>query len=494
MALACFYATAVQWVTRPVAVVGTLFLAFNPAQLWVGRITLSEILAQVLIWAALALVARLDDRADAALARWAGFLLGLVALARVDGFVLLPLVFAAQGATWALGRRRRGPSQHVATPWPFLYQTAVPTFALAAVSYALWSPFYFDALTPYLVPVALVALVVLYPVLAGTPGMQTSLRRLAASKVLRVAAVVLFVGASVWAYWVRPISQPTEEESRQWYAAREAAAVEGAAPVPAGDGPHWGRNTVSNLGRYLSPWVLGLAVLGVACTLWKVLALQVGWGALTCFVLWGGFSVAYLGDPAVDPLHFWAIRRFVPLILPGCVLMAALGWRFAARRLPVRLRVPMAAAILFVLSVHTISASAPLAVFTRDQGITQQLRAVAEALPKDDVILVPTSRPGWARWQTPLYLTFERPLHPFDPSSPRRMAKVASWIEGQRLSGKPVYLLAEAGVLPESCCPGRELAGRFPLNRQLFEPTYWPVPKTVRQTEIWLEVHRLPPR
>lgn len=494
LALACFYATTVALVTRPVAVLGTLFLAFNPAQLWVGRITLSEILAQVLVWAALALVVRLTDRGNDALARWVGFLLGLVALARVDGFVLLPLLFLAQGMTWALARSSRGDRGCAVFPWPAVYQTAVPTFAVAATTYALWSPFYLEAMTPYLLPVVLVALVALYPVLAGTPGMRSFLRNIAGSKLLRVSAVMLLVGVSVWAYWGRPIPQPTDEESRQWYAAREAALVEGIEAIPTGDGPNWGRNTFFNLGRYLSPWVLGLMLLGVGRALWTVLQLRVDGGTLALFVLWGGFAMAYTWDPAVDPLHYWAIRRFVPLVLPGCVLMAALGWRFAARRMAPRLRLPIAIVLTLVLAAHTLSASGSLALFVRDQGVSQQLREVAEALPADDMVLVPTLRPGWAKWQTPLYLVFERRLHPFDPSSPQRMTKVAAWIERQRKAGKAVYILAEAGALPEACCPGNELVGRFPLNRQIFEPTYWPVSKTVRRTETWLEIYRLPPR
>lgn len=493
LALSCFYATAVALVPRPGAVLGTLFLAFNPAQIWVGRITLSEILAQVLVWAALALVVRLGRQNNAPMARWAGFLLGLVALARVDGFVLLPLLFVAQGVTCVLAPSR-GTQGGDGLLWPSIYQTAIPTFAVAAVTYALWSPFYLEAMTAYLIPVVLVALIALYPLLAGTSGIRDRLQRLAGSKLLRLSAIAILIFISIWAYWVRPIPQPTDEERRQWYAAREANVAVGTAVTPNEDGPNWGRNTFSNLGRYLSPWLLGLAVLGTGRVVWKALQLRVGWGTLVCLVLWGGFTMAYLWDPAVDPQHYWAIRRFVPLVLPGCVLMALLGWRFASRRLARPVRGPAAVVLVFALAVHTALVSGPLAFFVRDQGVGYQLREVAHALPVDETVLVPTLRPGWAKWQTPLYLAFERRLHPFDPSSTRRMSKVGAWIERQRRAGKAVYLLAEAGSLPANCCPGKELAGRYPLNRQTFESTYWPVPKTVRRTEVWLEVYRLPPR
>ena len=490
VALACFHATGLALVTRPVAVVATLFLAFNPALLWSARITLSETLAQLLVWAGLALLVRLFSHPGAA--PWAGFVLGLVALARVDGFVLLPLVFLAHGAMRILGRGRF-PASSDHDPWPAFYQTAIPTFAFAATSYALWSPFYLDGMAPYLAPVGVVALVALFPVLALTPSLRDLLRRCLRPRVLRVTAVLGLVVVSVWAYGIRPIPQPTEEESRQWQAAQQAAVAEGvSAPRPEGGGPNWGRNTLSNLGRYLSPLVIALALIAVGWGLWRAFELRIRPALLVFLVVWGGFAVAYLYDPAVDPLHFWAIRRFVPLVLPGFVLAAALGWRLGSRRLPARGRRMVAVVLGLVLAAHTVWVSGPLAFFSRDAGVIEQLRAVAEALPEDEVVLVPTFRKGWAQWSTPIHFVFERRLHPFDPKSTQRMARVVAWIDRQRDAGRAVHLLVEEGTLPEGCCPGKKHVGRFPLDRQILEPTFWPVPRTVRSTQQWLVLYRFP--
>lgn len=497
VALSCFYATALMLVGRPVAVLATLFLAFNPGQLWVSRITLSETLAQVLIWGALALLVRLDGRQATTTSRWGGLLIGLVAMARVDGFVLLPLIFLAHGALKVFGRTAstvasRGPAP--IDPWPAFYQTAIPTFFAAAASYALGSPFYLQGMTPYLIPVGGVALIALYPVLAWTPRLGDSMRRLARPRQLRLAAVALLVVVSFWAYWLRPIPQPSPEEQAQWAAAEAAAIAEGKPlPVPEGGDPDWGRNTFSNLGSYLSPWVLALAVLGVGRALWQALSSRLRSGLLLFFVVWGGFTVAYLYDPAVDPLHLWAVRRFVPLVLPGCVLAAAYGWRYGVRRLPLRLRAPAAAVVVLYLVAHTVWVSGPLAFFARDRGVTEQLRVVADHLPDDQVVLVPTLRRGWALWQTPLHFVFQRRLHPFDTSSSHRLQRVVAWMHRQRQAGQPVYLLTERDAFPQDCCPNKEVVGSFAIRRQVLQATYWPVPRIIERSELWLDIYRLPP-
>src|SRR5581483_7881984 len=90
LSLAVFYGMCRSAVPKPYAVVGTLFLALNPSEVWLARVTLTEVFTQMFIWSGLLLLARSIQRASPALARGAGVCLGLSVLVRIDSLFLLP--------------------------------------------------------------------------------------------------------------------------------------------------------------------------------------------------------------------------------------------------------------------------------------------------------------------------------------------------------------------------------------------------------------------
>ncbi|MFQ5668460.1 MAG: hypothetical protein ACE5I7_18805, partial [Candidatus Binatia bacterium] len=85
LSLAVFYGICRLAVPQSYAVVATLFLAFNPSQLWTARITLSEIYTQLFIWSGLLLLFRALQEGARGLAGWAGVFLALSAFVRFDG-------------------------------------------------------------------------------------------------------------------------------------------------------------------------------------------------------------------------------------------------------------------------------------------------------------------------------------------------------------------------------------------------------------------------
>ncbi len=53
---------------------------------------------------------------------------------------------------------------------------------------------------------------------------------------------------------------------------------------------------------------------------------------LPVLVMIGGFSAMYFWNQSITPDHFWAIRRFMPIILPAAIVLAAsLGWMIVSR-------------------------------------------------------------------------------------------------------------------------------------------------------------------
>ena len=87
---------------RRTAVAAAAAAAFYPELVWLSAHFWSEPLFMALLWGALALVLRADDRASASAAAGAGALLGLAALTRDPALYFVPVA-----AAWIALRPRR---------------------------------------------------------------------------------------------------------------------------------------------------------------------------------------------------------------------------------------------------------------------------------------------------------------------------------------------------------------------------------------------------
>jgi len=437
LALGIFFGLCRLLVGRAAAVVATLFLAFNPSQLWMARITLSEVFAQLFIWSGLLVFLQAVKARNLGLARWAGAFFGLSAFVRFDGFLVLPLLFLAHAVFTLLSAGGSQPQDSAAassTPsavWGAVYQTALPVCALALMYYASFSlPYFREVSQFYLRPLveATVAggVVLLLALLVARTSAAQRLVPLLTSHVVFGCIAALVVALAAYAYWLRPGAAVKSNLSYVWpgyYFDRTR---------------DYGRDSLVNLARYLSPPVVWVAVAGWVFSLWGLLRrADDRWRALL-LVLSAGGTFLYIWSPGTFPDHFWAIRRFVPIVVPAFVLFAAVGMQAVLVRLG-RPWSPLVAAVTLVfLSVWTIQAGSLIFTFTEDAGYYRQLQELAEKLPADEWIVVV----GHAEWVTPLYVAFDRKLVPLGVST-KSKAAMRNWLSQQGRLGHGAYLLFE---------------------------------------------------
>jgi 4-amino-4-deoxy-L-arabinose transferase-like glycosyltransferase len=86
LSLSIFYGLCRFALPKSYAASATLFLALNPSEIWLARITLTEILTQLFILSGLWLLLLALENNSKLLARWAGIFLGFSALVRIDSF------------------------------------------------------------------------------------------------------------------------------------------------------------------------------------------------------------------------------------------------------------------------------------------------------------------------------------------------------------------------------------------------------------------------
>lgn len=467
LSLALFYGLCRQVMPKAYAVVASLFLGLNPSQIWLARITLSEILTQLFIWSGLLLLFLAFDNEHKASARWAGLLLGLSLAVRIDSLVLVPLLLMTHLAT----RIVESPENKTGPVWTAFYQTAVPTFVLSFAYYPVFSAPYFRRhyllFRPVLGVIVVSAVALL---LLGAPWIARRLRPVLTARPVLIGFGVVLFAASAYAYWVRPHVTPY-------------AFLDGAGLLSRG---HISRSYVEdslvNLGKYLSPPVVWMAIFGWFVALWTLVRRGTGLGLLATVVLTGGSSAAYIWNQTITPMHFWAIRRFVPLSIPAFVLFGALGMWWLSARLTTKWRVPLVAATIAFLLLFTVRVDAFNYSFAEAKGYYVQVRGMALALPEDTTI----PAVGVAKWWVPLYTAFDRHVVPITMPTTQGRKALRRWIVDQRRHNKPAYILSDGTIdLPNL---QRAEVKTFVLTRSQSVWTPHPLPNKIlsERKEIYL--------
>ncbi|MDP2727132.1 MAG: glycosyltransferase family 39 protein [Dehalococcoidia bacterium] len=347
-----------------VALLAAALLAINPAQIWFARYPISETTIQMFLLGGLTLWVLMEERRSRLLAVLAGVSLGLAHLAKVDQ-VFVPVTVALSlllvwifrqrtGRDAPVGRLRATPEANltsgtVAPSFP-VSEDAAPAFpkpeapahsgpadvAPARLYMLLLIPYAFLLihsavhvyvfsfaytwinLGPYLPALRSTPAVILYvavalPLITALAFREEASiigRRLAAHRSrASLGLTVVVVVAAAYGYFLWPLSpEPVNSVF---------LSSDGVTPVYMN---MFREEGLVRLGWYLTP--LGL-LLGLAGFI-RFAAWNSDHRSLPLLVLFSCQSVFYLLTAGMAyPVHFWAIRRYVPLVIPVFLLLAS---------------------------------------------------------------------------------------------------------------------------------------------------------------------------
>jgi hypothetical protein len=442
LSLAVFYGFCSATLPRPVAVLAALFLALSPSQVWMARITLSEMLAQLFIWSGLMLFWYAEAGAGILLACWAGLLLGTSALVRLDCLFLAPVLLFAYLVKGVLAEtEERG-----AVAWRALLRSAFPMFAAAAAYYAVFSKPYLRDHLLHVSHIAVGTALGAGAVLLARPQLLRRVRLWALGRTGRLLFALVVLAAVAYGYWF--VDEVTPD--------------------------YWGRNTLSTLAAYLSAPVVFAGIAG-----WWAAGFPSSGDAPGRYALvWTtslSFTALYLGYHTTMHYHFWVVRRMVPVIIPALIFFSALALSRLLRRLPRAGSGAALATVAVALGIFLFEADRPLLAFAEHRGYFSQIRALAAKLPEHQPLLVLVQQEA-NQWPTPLYVSFGRPVIPINPQSPGARAVVSEWLAARAARGRPAFILCEEGLR----FPGRtEELERAALSSSFLEKTARPLPRHV---------------
>lgn len=423
---------------RGVALVAAGLMAINLVQLWYARTPSAEIMVQFLFWAGMWAWVRAIQLEDPVFAGLGGLAWGQIHLAKVD-YVMLPVVLTVWIIwLWWTGRHRR---YH--TVGLIVYGVMV---AHALLHGLLLAPSYFLDVIAQFAPVTSLQWVSGIAAEAATPLDLVLMLIVRGLPILVIAILIVFAiglglrrikgrGAAIWIQLA--------SSQRSWLGLAIVIVGLGAYAyfrIPSADSAS-GTTTLAELGWYLGPLTIAVGTIGMARRMGQADATQ---GVL----MWSlfGLSVIYLvGGTFTYPDHFWAVRRFVPVIVPGFLLLAAdvvtsmlprswQEWRHAL--------VPMLVLGGMVLAMR--EASSPFLWFVENHGVTDRLRTLDGEFEPEAVLLFDRDAFG-SQVGTPLQMIFEKQVGFVDVNAPAPSA-LSSIVGRWQAANRPVYYLASANA------------------------------------------------
>ncbi|HXK12695.1 MAG TPA: hypothetical protein VMT70_23875 [Vicinamibacteria bacterium] len=197
---------------------------------------------------------------------------------------------------------------------------------------------------------------------------------------------------------------------------------------------------------YTTPLLLSLLGGGVWLAVSESRGAAASRSARGSLALFAGPAVCYLVNPMVIAVQPWAVRRFVPTIFPLLFVLALYGWRAALRRLcgpRAVLARALFAALVAATSGTFLRFSGGLAMPATRADASRPVEALAQAIPRGAVVVVPDSDAGFHA-QTALEFTGGRDvlLLPFQGEPARRLEDAAARYLAREIGrGRRVFLL-----------------------------------------------------
>jgi hypothetical protein len=433
------------------ALLATVAFGLAVPLVYVSRDTFSEPLTMLFLTGGLSLMYRAAQSCrprDFALGSFVG---GCSAMARVDsnaalaGFVAAAVMVCIVAAR---ADRRRAVWCGIATVAGGVGPTLIGWMDVAWLSRQYyWSQ---HANITSLIKL-LVALVLAAPVVVALSWWPPVRRMLTAAKARRIAMLLALGGV---------VAGAVAFASRPWWYVPKASTVnptlqnmERASGLPADGVRLYSEQTVHWLAMYLGWPTVGLAVLGYCVLLHRFLDKR-EWALAGPLAVGLPLSALYLWNPQIYPDQPWAMRRFVPIVLPLLLIAAVVGLQLLGRMSVGRIRIAPArphwqpwlrrGAMLATLTCGVLLLVLPWAVLRpvwkvrQEGGQYQQLAALCKALPKDAAV-VELDAPAQAGYGQTLRAYCAVPTFALIDAGQEQLAAMSAAVHNQ---GHVLYALA----------------------------------------------------
>jgi hypothetical protein len=490
LGLLALYSVTMRATRRPyVSLLAPAAFALTMPFIAVARDTYSENFVVLLLWSGLLAALIGFERMSWRIGIVAGLLLGSTVGARVDSLIYFAALFPIAALVLATGarselRRRAGLVAAVVAG------AAIPLI-VGTIDLVLRSGEYHNDLSTPITQMRLLAAASA----VGSAAIVVLARWQVVADLLRRHRVALAYGAAgalgvlLFALWlIRPLVQdvygPNDVGLVGGIQAREGEPVD-----PDRFYSEWSLHWMA---WYLGPIAIAAALAGAVLTTYRSIRRRVPPAALLLLGILLVAGVLYWWRPSIIPDHIWAMRRFVPAVLPAlsamvAVTVAALLGRMGGSRQRVVARVVAAVVVVGALAGPAI-ATWPVKDLHEQFGYQGVIEDACELIGDDAAVLV-IEGPAWAAVPQAFRSWCGVPVSSVPPQ--RDPAFVTEYAQRWADEGKRLVLVATHPdvVEPfEAIIDGPALATRTATNDRLLEHTLTGRPDEYLQESLTLYV------
>jgi hypothetical protein len=322
VALLAFFAFARTFVREGLASVAALMLAFNLVEVLLSRNAYSEILSQVFLFGGLWALTEADRIRKNALYLIAGLLLGVTCMVRIDGFVyLIPLTIAGTMRLWHVASSPPAEVQRVRTSVATLGVGVLVPSLLGLIDGLRFSRPYLVANKAFLLEI-LAGLVVTWVACVGAlrrrrrRGRPLFTRR--AVGLLGGFAAIAIVSVSAYAWFIRPHVETAYQMARSAGGIYDLRTHKLPAEIRIRT---FSEVTLSRLALFLGATTLVGGILGSAFVTKRIVSDATD-RRVPFLMIFGVTTTLYVWRPSIAADMIWFLRRFLPVTIPGLILLS----------------------------------------------------------------------------------------------------------------------------------------------------------------------------
>jgi hypothetical protein len=453
--LAVYFAGA-RLLGRTVAGFGTLLLAINIIQVWFGRYPNAEMVMQTLLFAALLAWSRAHVDDDLFFAPVSATLLGLLLFLRFDAVLAFAGVVVAAGLGFAA--RRRPSVAFLVTIQIWLALAAWYLLGLMR-PYMAYPYVFFHSLAWWqigLLGLAAVGFVVFAIAAPHLKFLQVVDRR------LPMVLIVVVLLLAFYAYFFRVAAGTTADH--------DAAALRTFA---------W----------YITPAGLAAAIVGYVLAMRSTFRRDpVLLATVTIFGLFFFYKIK------IVPEHYWMTRRYLPVILPGAMLLVATaafgGWKPKAERRFV-IRGVIGVVLVAMLGAQFWMMSGPVRSHVEYAGLIPKLEQVVKQFGDRDLVIVESRNASDLHvFALPMAYIYARNVLVLNSPRPDNFA-FGEFLKWARTQYDAIYFMGGGGTELLSRTVGVKPVASERFQIPEWQSAYNALPRGVRRKEFDYSVYRL---
>lgn len=450
--LGVIYCMARRMFSPKAACIALLFLTVNPAQIWSGRITQSEILSQLILFLGIWIFYEGWERDEKKCAVYAGILFGLSTFNRIDTYIIGAGILLTLGYCELFRVKRQ-----------YMRRTAGIYLGLGLLSLLYGFHFSYPYYEEHLKKGLLAVLLLNAGLLAAT-GFLVLFRRMSEGKEwtkddqkikewIRERGsrwlTVLLGGLGVFAYVFRPLLFQNIERARDRYAMQQFC---------------W--------------YTTILGILFMLYGIFQIFRKQKNWEAYLLFL---GISLTnmlvYIFRPSISADHIFMSRRWIFVCIPAVLILAGHGIVEMRLKKDMFCRALQGAAV-FLISVFFLYESRVFLIQKMYDGMEQQYEAAVESLEDDRVYVTNnTSIAGIYRFM------YGKQVYLLKDAG----AKLEEYLEDQEL-----FYLGNPGGLDPFCVQAKEEA-EIQIRGIFLEKSTEYFPRSLYEECLDSSIYRLTP-